>query len=122
MAEAKVKSRLQVSLFGLTICLGGICFGQSISLFNTFFDIFMRGCYPSTPPSQYITIKSNLNVFYSLGFILCMAVSGYLFQYLGRKKFLIIVCTMNVIICGLEPYPNLYLLYVLRFLSGEHLL
>ena len=118
MKAPEVSNKMRLYFFGILITLGGMVFGMSIALFNSFFDYFIKGCFPDFLSSKYDSIKTNLNFFYSIGFIPCTLVSGWFLERFGRKTLIVGLGIINIFVWGCEAIPNIPLLYVLRAISG----
>lgn len=119
MKAPELTHKAKAYIFGVLIAIGGFVFGMSISLFNTFFDYFILGFDETIKSSKYDSIKTNLNFFYSLSFILSTCVSGWFLERFGRRALIISVGVINIILFGVEAIPCLPVLYAARFLSGN---
>ena len=120
MVQEKHFRKFNIFLFGVTISLGGLIFGMSISLFNNFFEYYMRGNFSDVYISQYDSIKSRINLFFSLGFLPCTLLTGLVFQKFGRRGMLWANGLISIIATSLLIIPNIYLVYALRFITGNN--
>ena len=119
MKAPEVLSKTKVYFFGILICLGGLVFGITISMFNNFFHYYIDGAAPHTLSSEYESIKTNLNLYYSLGFIPSALGSGWLIERVGRRWLILGLGLVNIIVCLLQYFPNFGIFYALRFFSGK---
>ena len=121
MKDLEIKSKFKVYLMGISVALTGFCFGQSICIFNTFFNFYVEGCFPNTSPMMYDEIKSKINLFMSIGMLCSTLVIAKLFEWLPRRVFFAVILSLFALSSFLSAVPSLIVLYICRFVQGGFL-
>ncbi len=109
------KSTFMVHLFGFVITSIGYYHGIVLSQFNSFLRFYLSEAYGITEFIPYIKLVAMMAV---IGAVLSSLTSALLYNGIGRFKSLSLMIFLEIIVNSCYIFPNIYLLYFLRFCSG----
>lgn len=115
--EKKYK-KWKIFLFGIITSSTGLIYGFSLSLFNSFFDIYMQKLFPEVKSDEFDNFKSQMNTMFSIGGILCTIGSSYLIHLFGRRTINYSLIILNSLSSAMLLIPFKWVVLLARFISG----
>ena len=111
--------RDRIHLFGVTTSFAGLVFGFSLTLFNSFFNVYMEKVFPEIGKEKWDGFKSNLNTTFAFGGILCTLGSSYVMHLFGRRTINLGLGILNLLASMMLLIPHKGAVLVARFISGK---
>ena len=118
-SNQSILKKFNINLFGIVTSSAGLVFGFSLTLFNSFFNIYMEKMFPSVDSNEWDSFKSNLNATFAFGGILCTLGSSYIMHLFGRRNINVSLGILNLISSLMLLIPNKAVAYTARLVSGK---
>lgn len=97
---------------------GSYHFGYYCAILNPLAEPLLTRIYGVVDPTEVAQMQGNLNMYYTLGAMISVLISGKLADKIGRIKLLSIVECCSVVVLLLHSIKNYHFLLLMRFLSG----
>lgn len=106
------------NLFKATVMsLGGAYFGFYIAIFNPMGDPLLKKVYKISD-ENYGSMDGNMNLYFSLGALFCVLLSGPVSDKIGRHTVVFIGEILALITYYGYTVKNIYILQIVRFFGG----